>query len=109
MKNLKISYYPGCSLESVAKEYDFSVRASAQKLDIELAELPDWSCCGASSGHCTNHRLSLALPARDLARAEREGQDLVVNITSFRGIMLADEGDTETIVTRVTEEVNRTY
>lgn len=78
MKNLKFSYYPGCSLESIAKEYDLSVRASAQRLDIELAELPDWSCCGASSGHCTNHLLSLALPARDLARAEREGQDLAV-------------------------------
>jgi hypothetical protein len=38
----------------------------------------------------------------------REGRDVVVNITSFRGIMLVDEGDTETIITRVAEEVNRT-
>lgn len=54
------------------------MRASAQKLDVELVELPDWSCCGASSGHYTNRRLSLALPARSLAQAEREGQDLAV-------------------------------
>jgi hypothetical protein len=31
----------------------------------------------------------------------REGHDLVVNITSFMGLMLAEEGDTKTIITRV--------
>ena len=78
MEKLKFSYYPGCSLESTAKEYDQSVRAVAEMLDIDLVELPDWSCCGASSGHCTNYQLSLALPARNLALAEKEGRDLAV-------------------------------
>jgi heterodisulfide reductase subunit B len=78
MKTLKFGYYPGCSLESVAKEYDQSVRSSAQALDIELVDLPDWSCCGASSGHCTNFQLSIALPGRNLALAEREGQNLAL-------------------------------
>jgi len=76
---LKISYYPGCSLESIAKEYDLSVRSVAKMLDIELVELEDWNCCGASSGHNTNHQLSLALPARNLALAEKEGLDLAVS------------------------------
>ena len=78
MEKLKFSYYPGCSLESTAKEYDQSVRAVAEILDIDLVELPDWSCCGASSGHSTNYLLSLALPARNLALAEKEGRDLAV-------------------------------
>ncbi len=78
MKKLKFSYYPGCSLKSTAKEYDQSVRAVAEMLDIDLVELPDWSCCGASSGHCTNYQLSRALPARNLALAEKEGRDLIV-------------------------------
>ncbi|MFC1916765.1 CoB--CoM heterodisulfide reductase iron-sulfur subunit B family protein [Chloroflexota bacterium] len=78
MEKLKFSYYPGCSLESTAKEYDQSVRAVAEMLDVDLVELHDWSCCGASSGHCTNHHLSLALPARNLALAEKEGRDLAV-------------------------------
>ena len=78
MEKLKYSYYPGCSLESTAKAYDLSMRAVAEMLDVELVELPDWSCCGASSGHCTNHQLSLALPARNLALAEKEGLDLTV-------------------------------
>ncbi len=77
-KVLKYAYYPGCSLESIAKEYNQSVRASAEILDVDLVELEDWSCCGASSGHNTNHRLSLALPARNLALAEKEGLDVAV-------------------------------
>ncbi len=78
MEKLRFSYYPGCSLESTAKEYDQSMQAVAKILDIDLEELPDWSCCGASSGHCTNHQLSLALPARNLALAEKEGRELAV-------------------------------
>ncbi|MFC1847313.1 CoB--CoM heterodisulfide reductase iron-sulfur subunit B family protein [Chloroflexota bacterium] len=78
MKEVKFSYYPGCSLECTSKEYDQSLRAAAEILDIDLKELPDWNCCGASSGHCTNHQLSLALPARNLALAEKEGQNLAV-------------------------------
>ena len=78
MGKMKFSYYPGCSLESTAKEYDQSVRSAAKLLDIDLQELHDWSCCGASSGHCTNHLLSLALPARNLALSEKAGRDLAV-------------------------------
>jgi len=78
MAKLKYSYYPGCSLEATTKEYDQSMRAVAEMLDVDLVELEDWNCCGASSGHTTNHRLSLALPARNLALAEKEGLDVAV-------------------------------
>ena len=73
----KYAYYPGCSLHSSAREYDVSARLVYQKLGIELQELPDWNCCGASSAHSTNHLLSLALPARDLQTAEELGLPLV--------------------------------
>ena len=76
---MKFSYYPGCSLDSTAKEYDMSVHAVCRELDVELKELPDWNCCGASSGHCTNLKLSLALPGRNLAIAEKEGMDIAVS------------------------------
>lgn len=77
-QKLQYTYYPGCSLESLAKEYDQSVRASAEMLDVDLTELEDWNCCGASSGHCTNRELAVALPARNLALAEQQGQDVAV-------------------------------
>jgi heterodisulfide reductase subunit B len=75
---LKYAYYPGCSLEATAREYGLSVRAVCARLDIELVEIPDWSCCGASSGHNTNHRLAHALAGRNLALAESLGLDIAV-------------------------------
>ncbi len=75
---MKVSYYPGCSLHGTAKEYDQSVRAVSRALGIDLEEVEDWSCCGASSAHSTNFKLSIALPARDLIAAEKKPQDVMV-------------------------------
>lgn len=69
----KIAYYPGCSLLGSSREYDESLRAIAGPMGLELLEVPDWNCCGASSAHSLNHELSLALPARILALAETLG------------------------------------
>jgi heterodisulfide reductase subunit B len=70
---MRIGYYPGCSLHATSREFDESLRATAAALEVELAEIDDWSCCGATSGHATNHLLSVALPARNLALAEEQG------------------------------------
>ena len=75
---MKISYYPGCSLSGTSREYDKSFRAMCELLGIELEELPDWNCCGASSAVVVDHDLSVALPARNLAIAEQMGPDVVV-------------------------------
>jgi heterodisulfide reductase subunit B len=69
---MKIGYFPGCSLHATAREYDESLRLVASALDIELDEVRDWACCGATSAHATNRVLSVALPARTLAQAERQ-------------------------------------
>lgn len=66
----KYALYPGCSLESTGAEYGTSAEAVAHALGIEFVEVPDWNCCGASAAHMTDHLLSLALPARVLAKAE---------------------------------------
>ena len=72
------SYYPGCSLHSTGKEYGQSVEVVSRALGIKLHELDDWSCCGATSAHSTNFELSVALPARNLAIAEKQGFDLMI-------------------------------
>lgn len=76
---MNFSYYPGCSLHSTAQEYGMSVHAVCDELGVGLQELPDWSCCGASSAHCTDFKLSLSLPGRNLAIAEQQGLDLAVS------------------------------
>lgn len=74
---MKYAYYPGCSLHSTAKEYGLSTQAVCRELGIELEEIPDWSCCGATSAHALNRELSIALPLRNLAKAEAMGLDVV--------------------------------
>lgn len=73
-----ISYYPGCSLHGTAREYDDSIRAVSNLLDIQLHELEDWTCCGASSAHCTDEELAIDLAARNLAIAEKSDRELLV-------------------------------
>lgn len=67
---MKYLYYPGCSLEGTALEYNASTRAFMQELGEDLLELEDWTCCGASAAEATSYLLSLALPAYNLAIAE---------------------------------------
>jgi heterodisulfide reductase subunit B len=70
---MKYLYYPGCSLEGSAREYDLSSRAFLTAVGVELTDIEDWSCCGASAAEAVSHRLALALPARNLALAEKVG------------------------------------
>jgi len=74
---MKVSFYPGCSLEGTAREYGESIEQVCETLGIEIEEIPGWNCCGASSAHCMDEFLSVALPARNLFLAERVEQDLV--------------------------------
>jgi len=75
---MKYAYYPGCSLHSTAKEYDLSTKEVARALGIELIEIPDWVCCGATPAHITMHLLSLALPVKNLIKAKTMGSYEVV-------------------------------
>jgi len=71
------SYFPGCSLERMAASYRLSAAETARALGIELHELEDWNCCGATAYFHIDELLAATLCARNLAMAEREGLDLV--------------------------------
>ena len=77
---MKYIYYPGCSLEGTAREYDISTRAMMKAAGVDLLELEDWTCCGATAAEPVSLLLSLALPARNLAIAEKmeEAHDILV-------------------------------
>ena len=75
---MKTGFYPGCSMKGSAREYSESLLAVAAALGRELPEIPDWNCCGATAAHNLNQDLSLALPARILAAAEKDGMDEVL-------------------------------
>jgi heterodisulfide reductase subunit B len=74
---MRYAYYPGCSLDATAKPYEESVAAVAACLGIELVELEDWNCCGATAYMGVNEVLSFCLSARNLSLAARTGGTLV--------------------------------
>ncbi|NLE28597.1 MAG: 4Fe-4S dicluster domain-containing protein [Phycisphaerae bacterium] len=76
--SMTIGYYPGCSLGGTAKDYDISTRKLCEKLGLTLREIDDWNCCGASSAHATNHKLSMLLTARNQVLADAQGFDYVL-------------------------------
>jgi heterodisulfide reductase subunit B len=67
------AYYPGCSLESLAKSYDVSTKEIARALDLDLKEIEDWNCCGATAYFPVDELLAYTLVARNLAIAEKTG------------------------------------
>lgn len=89
---MKLSYYPGCSLEGTALDYDQSVREICGKLDIDLVDIPDWNCCGASSAHMTDHEVGMRLPMRNLLLAYEAGHDILVPCAAcFQRLKAADK------------------
>ncbi|MGE5647539.1 MAG: CoB--CoM heterodisulfide reductase iron-sulfur subunit B family protein [Acidobacteriota bacterium] len=70
---MEIGYYPGCALHGTSNDYETSVRACLDALGVRLREVNDWICCGATAAHCINRQLSIALPARNLGLAGRDG------------------------------------
>jgi heterodisulfide reductase subunit B len=82
MAKKQYAFYPGCSSQKGASAANFatSIQLMNEKLDIQLNEIPDWNCCGASIGYGEGSELQrLVLNARNLALAETNlpGQDLV--------------------------------
>lgn len=89
---MKLSYYPGCSLLGTAIDYDQSVRQICREIDIELVDIPDWNCCGASSAHMTDHEAGIRLPMRNLLLARDLGHDILVPCAAcFQRLKAADK------------------
>jgi heterodisulfide reductase subunit B len=82
MTKKNYAFYPGCSSQKGASGSNFptSIQLMCEKLGIQLNEIPDWNCCGASIGYGEGGELPrLAINARNLALAEKHlpGQDMV--------------------------------
>jgi len=73
----ELSYYPGCSLATSARENNLSLIEICRKIGINLIELEDWNCCGTSSAHSLNSGLALNLASRNLSLASSERPLLV--------------------------------
>ena len=72
---MRIPYFPGCTLRTKAQGFDVSARASALALGIELAELEEWNCCGATFPLATDNELALVGPTRVLIEAAAQAAE----------------------------------
>ena len=68
---MQVTYYPGCSLQGTARDYAESILGICACLDIQLAEIPDWNCCGATAAHSIDQRASIELAGRTLKLAAK--------------------------------------
>ena len=77
---MRYYYFPGCSMAATAKGYQQSIDAVTRKIGMDLVTIPDWNCCGATAAHTMNEMMALALPARNLARAEADGGGMEIAV-----------------------------
>jgi len=68
-----VAYYPGCSLESTASEFNESTKAIAEALEMNFIEPEGWVCCGSSPAHRNDPEAALRLPMENLALIEKSG------------------------------------
>ncbi len=80
---MKVSYYPGCTLKTKARNLEESAVASMSALGVEFEELPRWNCCGAVHSLTEDDLIHQVAPVRDLVRALEQGSDTVVTLCSM--------------------------
>jgi heterodisulfide reductase subunit B len=109
---MKISYYPGCTLKTKAKNLEKSALAALDVLGVEYEELPRWNCCGAVYSLADDDLIHVVAPVRDLIRVKEQGNDTVITLCSMcyntlaraNELMKTDEEKRNTINSFMDEE-----
>ncbi len=115
-RKMKYSYFPGCSLKGLGRAYEESLLPVMRHLGVELTELEDWNCCGATAYMSVDEAKAGVLAARNLAIAEKTGPHdlltpcsacyLVLNKTKHN---IADFPDIKETIHRALRSVSLTY
>ena len=84
---MKVSYYPGCTLKTKAKELDKYGRRAAEVLGITMEEVENWQCCGGAFTSSTDEIATKLSSVRALAAAKEKGQDLVTLCSACHNVV----------------------
>ncbi len=111
---MKISYYPGCTLKTKARNLDKAAIASLEVLGVEVQEIERWNCCGAVHSLTADDLIHQVGPVRNLVRAKEQGADKLVTLCSMcyntlaraNQIMKSDEVKRDTINRFMDEEID---
>jgi heterodisulfide reductase subunit B len=103
---MELAYYPGCSLKASSEIYDVQCKRVLSAIGINLHELDDWNCCGATSASKMDDYLSIAMPARNLGIADAsEYGELVIPCSACYSRMLVAQKMLESD-RRLLEDIN---
>ena len=80
---MKFAYYPGCTLKTHAVGLEASAKAVAEKLGVEMVELPKWNCCGTVFSQADDDLVHQIAPLRVLLRAQEQGADKLLVVCSM--------------------------
>ena len=111
----RYAYYPGCSAKGTGKAYEESLMATFAALDIELAEVDDWNCCGATAYMSIDETEAFVLAGRNLALAESQAEDLVAPCAACYLVLnkahkqITGNGPTAAIAQRAMASVGLSY
>jgi heterodisulfide reductase subunit B len=109
------SYFPGCSLEKMALSYNQSAKQTTEAVGVELQELEDWNCCGATAYFHVDELLAYAMVGRNLAMAEKAGHDLVAPCSAcyknayFANAYLKEDEDLANHINYALDQDNLTF
>lgn len=103
---MKLSYYPGCTLKTRAKDLDKLSRSCAAKLGIELEEIPQWQCCGGCYPLGKNETAAKLAACRALAASRETGGELVTVCSACHNVLKRVNHDLKTDET-IRDRANR--
>lgn len=84
---MKVSYFPGCTLRTKAKQLDLYARRSAEALGVELCELENWQCCGGVFISNNDEIASKLSSVRALIAAKEENRPLVTVCSACHNVI----------------------
>ncbi len=80
---MELSYFPGCTLKTRARNFEDSAIAAMAVLGVDLVELPRWNCCGTVYSLADDDLVHHVAPVRNLIRVQEQGSNRVVTLCSF--------------------------
>lgn len=107
---MKIPYYPGCTLNTVAKDFDESAKGSAVAIGFEMEDLAQWNCCGATFPLTPDNIMALTAPAKVLSNASKQGDTLTTlcsvcyNVLKRTNKVIRDDKEKRSVINEFIEE-----
>lgn len=84
---MKVTYFPGCTLRTKAKDLDLYARRSAEVLGFELCEPEDWQCCGGVFVSASDEIATKLSSIRALIAAKEQEQPLITVCSACHNVL----------------------